>query len=105
MAGVFALFGAGLALLVFVCAFGGFDYVFLGRSRGFWSGGGGLLVWLGVGLAAGWASYRFRQREFGPGKIPYEGAAGGILFAKRLMLLIGAVFACYHLWDLVRVLR
>lgn len=102
MAVVFALMGACLALLVFVCVLGGFDYVFLGRSRSFWRGGGGLLVCLGVGLIAGWASYRFRHREFGPNTVPYEGAAGGFLFSKRLMVLLGSAVACYYIWDLAR---
>lgn len=64
-----------------------------------------IFTWLSVGLASGWASYRFRQREFGSTKLPYEGAAGGILFAKRLLLRIGSAFVCYYLWDLARAIR
>ena len=105
VAAVFALLGAFLGLLVFTFALGGLDYVFLGKSRSFWRGGFGLSLCLLFGGLAGWVSYHFRDRELGPGSVPYEGTGGGYLFAKRMVVLIVAAIACYHLWDLARGLR
>ena len=102
---VFGLLGVFLGFLVFTLSLGGFDYVFLGKSRSLWRGGFGLSICLLVGGVAGWISYRLRNREFGPSGVPYEGAAGGFLFSKRVIVLVTAAVACYYIWDLARGLR
>ena len=68
-------------------------------------GGGGLFIAVVVGLIAGWACYRYRGHEVGGRSVPYEGEAGGILFAKRLIVLGTSVVALYYIWDLARSLR
>ena len=99
----YGLLGAMLAVLVFAFAFGGWEYVFTGDAKSVWIGPFGLVLCCGIGFALGLLAYKHKHRELdsGPSAFWTDGPSA-TLFAKRLLVIAGAVAALYFLWQLAR---
>ena len=56
-----------------------------------------------IGFGWGLLSYKFRNREFGSSSSAfYDGDAGGVLFAKRLMVIGTCLAGLYFIWQLAK---
>lgn len=102
VAALFPLLGMFLGFLVFTFGLGGWRYTFTGRSRSWWIGPWGLLLFLAVGGVLGWLSYRHRDREIGGvGPLAHD-APTGFLLGKRLIVIATCLVGLYFVWQLAR---
>ena len=99
----YTLFGTVLGFLIFLCACGGWEYVFLGRSTKPWNGLFALIILCGLGSGWGFVSYKYKNREFGSrSSVFYSDPASAALFTKRLMVIATCLVGAYFIWQLAR---
>jgi hypothetical protein len=99
----YGLFGAINGLLIFTFAFGGWMFVFTGRSTKPWNGLVALIICCTLGGGWGLVSYKFSDREFGSGSsIFYQDPATAMLFTKRLMVIGTCLAGLYFIWQLAK---
>jgi hypothetical protein len=99
----YGLFGAGLGLLIFMFALGGWSFVFTGHATAPWNGAVALIICCALGGGWGLVSYKFKDREFGSGGSSfYHDSASAILFSKRLMVIATCLAALYFIWQLAK---
>lgn len=99
------LFGAGLGLLIFMFALGGWSYVFTGHPTRPWNGLLGLIICCALGGGWGLVSYILSDREFGSGGSSFfHDPATAILFGKRVMVIATCLAGLYFIWQLAKAL-
>jgi len=99
----YGLFGAGLGLLIFMFALGGWSFVFTGHATKPWNGVVALIICCALGGGWGLVSYKFSEREFGSGGSSFfRDPATAILFSKRLMVIATCLAGLYFIWQLAR---
>ena len=99
----YGFFGAGLGLLIFMFAFGGWMFVFTGHSTKPWNGAVALIICCALGGGWGLVSYKFSDREFGSSSsMFYHDSGTAILFTKRLMVIATCLAGLYFIWQLAK---
>ena len=97
----YGLFGAGLGLLIFIFALGGWDFVFTGHATTPWNEVVALIICCGLGGGWGLVSYRFSDREFGSGSLGFlHDPAAANLLSKRMMVMATCLAGLYFIWQL-----
>jgi hypothetical protein len=100
---LYGLFGAGLGLLIFMFALGGWRFVFAGHATKPWNGVVSLLFCCVLGGGWGLVAYKFKDRQFDSGSSSfYHDPATENLFSKRLMVIATCIAGLYFIWQLAR---
>jgi len=98
MYAIYALFGGAIGILLFAVPLGGWDYIFLGESKGFWDGPVSMILWTTFGAGWGLLSYRYHHYEVDP-----ETAAWlRFLISRRGRMLIFGIVALYFVYDVAK---
>jgi hypothetical protein len=100
---LYGFFGAGLGLLIFMFALGGWQFVFTGRATKPWNGAVALIICCVLGGGWGLVSYKFSDQEFGGGGSSfYHDPATAMLFTKRLLVIATCLAGLYFIWQLAK---
>ena len=105
VAAVFVLIGGVAGFLVFTFGFGGWEFVFTGKSSSVFFGFPGLLLCIVSGGCWGAYSYKHRHREVVDLEPFAKDAAGGFLMSKRFSVVLVGLIALYCVWHFTRGLR
>lgn len=100
---VFGLFGGIIGFVVFAVGLGGWRYLLTKHPPKPWNGLTALILCAAIGFGWGLLSYKFRNREFGSNDSAfYDDGSGGVLFAKRSMVIVTSLAALYFIWQLAK---
>ena len=91
-----ALFGALLSAFFWLFALSSW---FSGGKPGFWGSAAGFWVLFTVGVIVGGISYVGRDKKLID--TPYDDAADGKLFWKRVPVIVIAIIGAYFIWTFV----